>query len=73
MKKLGAYIFHTLLIWGSYLLMFALPFWALEQTANVPISGMLLGFIFELQSESLLRMEGWELTHLLVVAAFYLQ
>ena len=46
MKKLGAYIFHTLLIWGSYLLMFALPFWALEQTANVPISGMLLAFIF---------------------------
>ena len=46
MKKLGAYIFHTLLIWGSYLLMFALPFWALEETANVPISGMLLAFIF---------------------------
>ena len=46
MQKLGAYIFHTLLIWGSYLLMFALPFWALEETANVPISGMLLAFIF---------------------------
>ena len=46
MQKLGAYVFHTILIWGSYLLMFALPFWALEETANVPISGMLLAFIF---------------------------
>jgi hypothetical protein len=46
MKRLGAYILHTLLIWGSYLLMFALPFWALEETASVPISGMLLAFIF---------------------------
>jgi len=46
MQRLGAYVFHTLLIWGSYLLMFALPFWALEETASVPISGMLLAFIF---------------------------
>ena len=46
MQRLGAYILHTLLIWGSYLLMFALPFWALEETASVPISGMLLAFIF---------------------------
>ena len=46
MQKLGAYVFHTILIWGSYLLMFALPFWALEETANVPLSGMFLAFIF---------------------------
>ena len=46
MQKLGAYIFHTLLIWGAYLLMFALPFWALEETANIPVSGMFLAFIF---------------------------
>jgi hypothetical protein len=46
MQRLGAYILHTLLIWGSYLLMFALPFWALEETASVPISGMLLAFLF---------------------------
>ena len=46
MQRLSAYILHTLLIWGSYLLMFALPFWALEETASVPISGMLLAFIF---------------------------
>ena len=46
MKYLSAYVFHTLLIWGAYLLMFALPFWALEETANVPVSGILLAFIF---------------------------
>tara|TARA_B100001059_G_scaffold228869_1_gene260588 strand:+ start:1395 stop:2402 length:1008 start_codon:yes stop_codon:yes gene_type:complete len=45
-QRLSAYIIHTLLIWGSYLLMFVLPFWALEETASVPISGMLLAFIF---------------------------
>jgi len=43
---LSAYIFHTLIIWGAYLIMFALPFWALEETSNVPVSGMLLAFIF---------------------------
>ena len=46
MKNLSAYIFHTLIIWGAYLIMFALPFWALEETSNVPVSGMLLAFIF---------------------------
>jgi hypothetical protein len=46
MQRLSAYILHTLLIWGSYLLMLALPFWALEETASIPISGMLLAFIF---------------------------
>ena len=46
MKNLSAYVFHTLIIWGAYLIMFALPFWALEETSNVPVSGMLLAFIF---------------------------
>ena len=46
MKKIGSYILHTFLIWGSYLIMFALPFWAIDATAQVPISGMFLAFIF---------------------------
>tara|TARA_B110000285_G_scaffold45226_1_gene50535 strand:- start:2388 stop:3407 length:1020 start_codon:yes stop_codon:yes gene_type:complete len=45
-KRSGAYLFHTALIWGSYLIMFALPFWALQETANLPISGLFLAFIF---------------------------
>ena len=40
-----AYIGHTVIIWVSYLLMFALPFFALEQTNNFPLSGIFLGFI----------------------------
>ena len=39
------YIFHTLFIWIAYLLMFALPFLSLKETANFPFSGILLGFI----------------------------
>ena len=45
LKSPFAYIFHTILIWVSYLLMFALPFYALESTNDFPISGILLGFI----------------------------
>ncbi len=45
-NKIGSYILHTFLIWGSYLIMFALPFWAIDATAEVPISGMFLAFIF---------------------------
>jgi hypothetical protein len=40
-----AYIFHTLFIWTAYVLMFAAPFYSLEQTSDVPFSGILLGFI----------------------------
>ncbi len=39
------YIFHTLLIWTAYILMFVFPFYSLEQTSEVPFSGILLGFI----------------------------
>jgi glycosyltransferase 2 family protein len=39
------YVLHTLIIWISYLLMFSLPFYCLEETSNFPISGILLGFI----------------------------
>ena len=45
-KQYWAYLFHTLIIWISYLVMFALPFYAIEGTSNVPFSGMLLAFSF---------------------------
>lgn len=44
-KQPMAYIFHTLIIWTCYVVMFALPFQALDQTATIPFSGILLGFI----------------------------
>jgi uncharacterized membrane protein YbhN (UPF0104 family) len=40
-----AYFLHTLLIWASYILMFALPFYSLDQTTEVPFTGIFLGFI----------------------------
>jgi len=43
-KQYWGYILHTLFIWVSYLLMFALPYYAMEETAHVPLSGMLLAF-----------------------------
>ena len=43
-KQYWGYIFHTLFIWGSYLLMFVLPYYAMEETSHVPFSGMLLAF-----------------------------
>jgi uncharacterized membrane protein YbhN (UPF0104 family) len=45
LKSPLAYIFHTLLIWLCYLLMFALPFYSLDATNDFPVSGILLGFI----------------------------
>lgn len=45
-KQYWAYLLHTLIIWLSYLVMFALPFYAIEGTTNVPFSGMLLAFSF---------------------------
>lgn len=43
-KQYWGYIFHTLFIWGSYLLMFVLPYYAMEETSHIPFSGMLLAF-----------------------------
>ena len=45
-KKFWAYLIHTIIIWGSYLIMFILPFYAIEGASYVPISGMLLAFCF---------------------------
>jgi uncharacterized membrane protein YbhN (UPF0104 family) len=45
LKSPIAYIGHTIAIWVSYLLMFTLPFFALEQTHDFPVSGIFIGFI----------------------------
>ena len=39
------YIGHSLLIWICYVAMFALPFYSLEETKNVPFEGILMAFI----------------------------
>lgn len=45
MKKKWAFIFHTLFIWAMYLLMFYVTTFALEETTNLPMTAILLGFI----------------------------
>ncbi len=45
MKNKWAYIFHTFFIWAMYLLMFYVTTFALEETTNLPLSAILLGFI----------------------------
>ena len=45
MKKKWAFIFHTLFIWGMYLLMFYVTSFSLEQTQNIPLAAILIGFI----------------------------
>lgn len=45
MKNKGAFIFHTLFIWVMYLGMFYICFFSLEETASVPISGVLASFV----------------------------
>lgn len=44
-KNPGGYILTTFIIWGCYLLMFAVCFYALEETSDFPVKGMLIGFI----------------------------
>ncbi|MBM3455079.1 MAG: flippase-like domain-containing protein [Bacteroidetes bacterium] len=39
------YFGHSVLIWGCYIVMFILPYFALEETKNVPLEGMMLAFI----------------------------
>lgn len=45
MKQKWAFIFHTLFIWGMYVLMFYVTSFALEETSNIPIAAILIGFI----------------------------
>ena len=44
-KQPFAYIFHTFVIWISYLLMFYVPFFAIEETVDVPMACIFLGFV----------------------------
>lgn len=41
----GLFLLHTLFIWACYFLMFWLGFFALPATADVPLAGVLAGFI----------------------------
>lgn len=45
MKKKWAFIFHTLFIWGMYVLMFYVTSFSLEETSNIPFAAILIGFI----------------------------
>ena len=45
MKKKWAFIFHTLFIWTMYVLMFYVTSLSLEQTQNISLAAILIGFI----------------------------
>ena len=45
MEKKWAFIFHTLFIWGMYVLMFYVTTFAIEETNNLPFTAILIGFI----------------------------
>ncbi|MDO9260455.1 MAG: lysylphosphatidylglycerol synthase transmembrane domain-containing protein [Flavobacteriaceae bacterium] len=45
MKNKGSFIFHTLSIWGLYILTFYIGSFALPETANLSIGAILTGFI----------------------------
>ncbi|TVZ58097.1 hypothetical protein NA63_0590 [Flavobacteriaceae bacterium MAR_2010_105] len=45
MEKKWAFIFHTFFIWGMYVLMFYITTFALEETSNIPLAAILIGFI----------------------------
>ena len=46
MEKKWAYIFHSFLIWFSYLAMFYVTIFALPETANIGFDIVIMGFIF---------------------------
>lgn len=45
MKKKWAYIFHTLFIWGMYLLMFYITSFAIVELNEISVGAVLIGFI----------------------------
>ena len=45
MKKKWAFIFHTIFIWGMYVLMFYVTIFALPETSNLPFSAIIVGFV----------------------------
>ena len=45
MKKKWAFIFHTLFIWGMYVLMFYVTTFSILELNNIPFGAVLIGFI----------------------------
>ncbi|WP_460220616.1 lysylphosphatidylglycerol synthase transmembrane domain-containing protein [Psychroserpens sp. MEBiC05023] len=45
MKHKWPFIFHTLFIWGMYILMFYVTTLAIPETSNLPLAAILIGFI----------------------------
>jgi len=45
MKKKGAFLFHTLVIWTSYVLMFYITIFALDATSSISFGAVLTSFI----------------------------
>ena len=45
MKHKWAFIFHTLFIWTMYVLMFYVTSLSIEETSNLPLAAILIGFI----------------------------
>lgn len=44
-KNPGGFVMHTFIIWICWVLMFIVPFYSLTETSNIPIAGMLIGFV----------------------------
>jgi len=45
MKKKGVFIFHTVLIWTLYILMFYVMTFAIPETSHLPIGAIIVGFV----------------------------
>ncbi|GAB4259647.1 MAG: hypothetical protein Kow0079_16680 [Vicingaceae bacterium] len=45
MKKKGAFLFYTIVIWVLYILMFYIAFFSLPDTSEVPIGGVISAFV----------------------------
>ena len=45
MKKKWEFIFHTIFIWGMYVLMFYAVTFALPETTNLPFAAIIVGFV----------------------------
>jgi len=45
MKDRWAYLFHTVVIWASYVVMFWIPFYALDYTAELPTQAIMAAFV----------------------------
>ncbi len=45
MKDRWAYLFHTVIIWTSYVVMFWVPFYALDYTSNLPTEAIMAAFV----------------------------